>query len=98
MQCNCCKKRLNIGMIHKFDKATEQEYKSCPHCSKANGNEHVFHPYPESFGNSTARITDNNPDGDQSYCFECRGLAKGVDSQVYMKGRTCSSLVEKILV
>lgn len=93
MSCSCCDKKLNSGMIHRFDKLTGDEYKSCPHCSDANGSEHVFHPYPASFGSSPARKTPTNPEGDQSYCIDCRQLDKCVVSQTYRNGRVCSSLV-----
>lgn len=92
MPCKCCTYPLNSGMIHKKDLATGQKFKSCPHCSDANGTEHVFHPYPNSFGKTPRRVTKRNPDGDQSYCIECRALDKGVVSKVYSSGRLCSTL------
>lgn len=94
MTCSCCNKPLNVGMIHKRDPHTGQKFKSCPHCSDANGGEHVFHPYPSSFGKTPARVTARNPEGYQSYCIDCRRLDKGVQSQAYMNGKACSSLVE----
>ncbi|PSU50214.1 hypothetical protein C9J12_05640 [Photobacterium frigidiphilum] len=93
MACSCCGKYLNVGMIHKTDLNTGQKLKSCPHCSDANGGEHVFHPYPSSFGKTPARKTARNPDGYQSYCIDCRRLSKGVASRVYKNGRPCSGLV-----
>jgi len=93
MACNCCTKALNSGMIHKKDAATGKKFKSCPHCSSANAGEHVYHPYPASFGNTPARKTARNPDGYQSYCIDCRHQAKGVASVVYKNGRVCSDLV-----
>ena len=92
MSCVCCGKKLNVGMIHKTDPLTGKKFKSCPHCSDANGSEHVFHPYPASFGQTPARKTKKNPDGYQSYCYDCRRLDKGVISPVYKSGRACSSL------
>ncbi len=91
MTCSCCSNRLNIGMIHKTDQNTGQRFKSCPHCSDADGGEHIFHPYPSSFGKTPARKTARNPDGYQSYCIDCRRLDKGESSQVHQLGRTCSS-------
>lgn len=91
MSCSCCSKKLNIGMIQKNDPVTRKKYKSCPHCSVAHGKEHIFHPYPASFGKTPARKTARNPDGYQSYCSECRTLEKGVASSVYQSGRKCSS-------
>ncbi|TKB47737.1 hypothetical protein FCL40_14770 [Ferrimonas sediminicola] len=93
MTCSCCNGRLNIGMIHKVDPMTGQRFKSCPHCSDANGSEHVFHPYPAAFGKTPARVTARNPDGYQSYCRECRNLDKGDVSKVHRNGRLCSSLI-----
>ncbi|AUW38460.1 hypothetical protein DD565_04000 [Vibrio cholerae] len=93
MACSCCGKRLNVGTIHKSDPKTGQKFKSCPHCSDANGGEHVFHSYPSSFGKTPARVTARNPDGYQSYCSDCRSLAKGVASHAYPNGRKCSDLI-----
>jgi len=93
MSCSCCGKKLNSGMIHKKDQNTGQKFKSCPHCSAANEVEHVFHPYPSLFGKTPARVTARNPDGNQSYCIDCRALDKGEPSHTYMNGKLCSSLV-----
>ncbi|MPS31012.1 hypothetical protein EHW63_01385 [Salinivibrio sp. VYel9] len=93
MNCSCCSKALNSGMIYKKDAATGRKYKSCPHCSDANGGEHVFHPYPSNFGKTPARKTAQNPTGHQSYCIDCRRLNKGVASTVHQNGRLCRSLV-----
>ena len=93
MTCNTCTSKLNVGMVHKTDPVTRARFKSCPHCSDANGNEHVFHPYPSSFGKTPARKTARNPSGYQSYCCDCRALPKGSLSKVYTTGRLCSSLV-----
>ncbi|MFT5759654.1 MAG: hypothetical protein ACI9LM_004421 [Alteromonadaceae bacterium] len=93
MACNCCGNRLNSGMIHKKDPVTGKKFKSCPHCSAANENEHVFHPYPGTFGKTPARVTAKNPDGDQSYCNDCRRLDKGELSHTYKKGKSCQTLV-----
>lgn len=92
MVCSHCGSRLNDGLIYKIDPNTGQRFKSCPHCSTANGTEHVFHPYPSSFGKTPARITRKNPDGDQSYCTDCRALDRGVPSRMFMKGKLCSEL------
>jgi hypothetical protein len=79
-------------MIRKPDTTTGEKYKSCPHCSVANGKEHVLHKYPQEFGKTSARITAKNPDGYQSYCISCRRLTKGASSHNYTNGRVCSSL------
>ena len=93
MPCICCQNQLNSGMILKVERSTGAKYKSCPHCSAANGAEHVFHRYPAGFGNTPARVTARNPDGYQSYCNECRGLPKNVPSSNYVNGLLCSSLM-----
>ncbi len=92
MGCKCCGRKLNVGMIHKVDVNTGQKFKSCPHCSDANGSEHVFHPYPAAFGKTPARKTARNPEGFQSYCYDCRSLPKGVTSRAHVNGKFCSSL------
>tara|TARA_R110000737_G_scaffold288328_1_gene294859 strand:+ start:974 stop:1255 length:282 start_codon:yes stop_codon:yes gene_type:complete len=92
MLCACCGKKLANGMIRKRDTTTGEKYKSCPHCSDANGKEHVLHKYPQEFGKTSARITAKNPDGYQSYCISCRRLTKGESSHNYTNGRACSSL------
>ena len=92
MSCTFCGQKLNDGMILKTDPATGKKFKSCPHCSDANGGEHVFHPYPASFGHTPARVSKKNPDGYQSYCYDCRKLDKGVMSHTYKSGRVCSDL------
>lgn len=91
MGCACCGSKLNSGMLTKIDFKTGQKFKSCPHCSAANGGEHVFHPYPAQFGKTPARVTARNPDGHQSYCIDCRGLDKGIVSTVHSHGRSCST-------
>lgn len=48
------------------------EYKSCPSCSQANGEEHIFYKR-DLFGYTDRRVTRNTPDGVQSYCVPCRG-------------------------
>lgn len=93
MSCSCCNNALNSGLLHKHDATSRKEYKSCPHCSAAHGSEHIFHPYPEQFGKTPARVTPNNPEGDQSYCIDCRALEKGEPSTTFRNGRTCSTLI-----
>jgi len=80
-------------MIHKKDLTTGQKYKSCGHCTEANGTEHVFHPYPAQYGRTPARVTAKNPDGNQSYCIDCRKLKKGVASSGFTRGTLCKDLV-----
>jgi hypothetical protein len=93
MSCTCCQGQLNSGMLRKKDSSTGIKYKSCPHCTEANGSVHVFHPYPVQFGFTPARVTAKNPNGHQSYCISCRKLKKGMPSTAYTRGALCSSLV-----
>ncbi len=92
MPCSCCTVALNSGMIIKVDQTTGARYKSCPHCSAANGSEHVFHRYPSDFGFTPARVSAKNPNGHQSYCNDCRSLAKGLPSVNYTNGVLCRNL------
>lgn len=50
----------------------DRRYKSCPNCSGKDGVHHLYYPYPDAFGLSEARSTDETPDGAQSYCSACR--------------------------
>lgn len=93
MSCTCCQVQLNSGMVHKRDASTGEKYKSCPHCTEANGSVHVFHRYPSDFGFTPARVTASNPNGYQSYCKECRSLARGLPSRAYTRGTLCGNLV-----
>lgn len=71
-----------------LDEAQESgNYKSCPHCSQNDGTEHIFYP-KSSFGKTDRRITQNNPDGIQSWCTRCRGNEEGP----YSNGIKCSEL------
>lgn len=91
MQCLCCNMKINSGRIFKREE-NGQLFKSCPNCSKTHGVEHIFHPHPRDFGQTPARKSAKNPDGDQSYCSDCRALDKGQPSENIHNGRTCSSL------
>ena len=55
--CKVCLKPLEDAQWSKDD-----QYKSCPSCSTANGNEHVYYKCAE-FGFTDKRVTCNNPDG-----------------------------------
>ena len=68
MKCQHCQDVLNKAQFR-----SNREMKSCPNCSKSNGEYHVYYPYPEAFGTTEKRVTANNPDGPQSYCTDCRG-------------------------
>ena len=67
LNCSHCKKPLNQGQYSK-----DRKLKSCPRCSVNDGVHHVFYPCPDGFGRSEERVTNDNPDGDQSYCKSCR--------------------------
>lgn len=66
-QCEHCHQPLNRGVY-----SPDRLQKACPRCSTRAGSQHVFYACPEGFGQSTERITENNPNGDQSYCYACR--------------------------
>lgn len=66
--CTVCNRPL-----HESQRLTYNgiKIKSCPKCSVINGKEHVY--YEEHiFGFTDKRITQDNPDGIQSYCEPCR--------------------------
>lgn len=65
--CKYCGKPLN-----KSQYSSDETYKSCPRCSEIDGNEHIFFPYPITFGDTTKRSSDNHPDGPQSWCYSHR--------------------------
>ena len=67
--CQHCAEILNRGQY-----SSDRRQKSCPRCSVADGAEHVFYACPDGFGRSEERVTEGNPDGDQSYCYACREM------------------------
>ncbi len=64
--CRICGKPLNEAQY-----SEDRAYKSCPNCSTNEGI-HIFYKYPEGFGTTELRITQNNPEGGQSHCKSCR--------------------------
>ncbi len=70
MNCKICGRPLNVSVYN------NKGQKSCPRCSVRNGNHHVFYNLDE-FGFSEKRITENNPQGIQSYCKKCRTEKRG---------------------
>lgn len=68
MNCNHCRVDLSRSIYN-----SDKTMKSCPKCSQANGQYHVFHPYPASFGVTDKRASSSSPEGAQSYCVNCRG-------------------------
>ncbi|NLG14682.1 MAG: hypothetical protein GX561_10855 [Lentisphaerae bacterium] len=47
-------------------------YKSCPKCSRDNGEQHIYYDCPKTFGITSGRENRKNPMGLQSYCAKCR--------------------------
>lgn len=91
MSCNCCNAQINSGRVIKID-VNGAIFKSCPNCSRTHGSMHVFHRHPREFGQTPARVTAKNPDGNQSFCIDCRKLDRGLPSTTVSKGRICNSL------
>lgn len=65
--CKRCGKKLSDSQYSKDGK-----FKSCPKCSTANGEEHVYYSYPEDFGTTLKRASSKRPEGPQSHCESCR--------------------------
>lgn len=82
--CKKCKRPLNESQWKVKDNIT---YKSCPKCSTDNGKEHVYYEFPENFGTTEKRITLNNPEGAQSYCYSCRSNSNNTGNK-----KLCSEL------
>ncbi|KLE14837.1 hypothetical protein AAT22_15150 [Clostridium sp. C8] len=59
-------------MLNRSQYSKDGQLKSCPNCSTANGEEHVYYSYPEYFGTTPKRASSNRPDGPQSHCESCR--------------------------
>lgn len=68
MNCKSCNKPLSESQYK-----NQKSLKSCPLCSVNNGDYHVYYRYPEAFGTTSKRATQNSPEGAQSYCTSCRG-------------------------
>ena len=66
--CKHCGKTLNRSQYN-----INKTYKSCPRCSELNGEEHIFFPYPDYFGDTLKRSSSNHPEGPQSHCYVHRG-------------------------
>lgn len=79
--CESCHTPLNRSR-----RSRDGQWKSCPDCSVRDGAQHVFYPYPDSFGVSQARVTGEDADGAQSYCSSCRGRG----SKSIGAGRSCA--------
>ena len=70
MACEACGKPLNRSQRRRGN-----ALKSCPNCSTRDGRQHVYHDYPDAFGETAARATASDPDGPQSWCTRCRADA-----------------------
>jgi len=84
-RCAHCRQQLNKSLY-----SADRAWKSCPLCSKVNGVEHVFYEYPNAFGTSDARISDEAPDGAQSYCITCRPRIR---QEPTARSRACSVVI-----
>ncbi|MDY4078263.1 MAG: hypothetical protein SOY42_05690 [Clostridium sp.] len=78
--CIICGRPLNESQY-----SSDKQYKSCPRCSERNGKQHVYYPYPKSFGVTDKRASKNSPEGAQSYCTICRGRGINCSSQILCK-------------
>lgn len=68
MNCKHCGRDLSLSVYN-----DNKTMKSCPRCSQADGQYHVFHSYPSDFGVTDKRASSRSPEGAQSYCVNCRG-------------------------
>ena len=78
------------GQLNRSRYSTDGRWKACPRRSSLHGAEHLYRRYPDDFGTSTERVTDDNPDGIQSYCHDCR--QQGSPSLTGTHTRLCSDL------
>ena len=81
--CKHCGKPLNQSQYRH-----NKQYKSCPACSVADGEEHIFYSYPDAFGTTLLRSTQGSPEGAQSYCRICRGN----NEPIHHGNKKCSEL------
>jgi phage FluMu protein Com len=65
--CKHCGETLKEAQFNK-----NNTLKSCPNCSKLNGEEHVYYSNPNSFGITDERSSSKHPEGPQSHCNACR--------------------------
>jgi hypothetical protein len=86
-KCVSCQKPLNRSIY-----SSNRRWKSCPKCSVADGRRHMFYDYPGDFGTSDARVSDDSPDGAQSYCATCRG---GETVERRPSGRPCDDVMKR---
>jgi len=80
--CKVCGKILNSSQY-----SNDGKFKSCPSCSKANGEEHVYYLYPDNFGTTLRRASSNRPEGPQSHCESCR-----FNKYIYPSAVLCSEI------
>jgi len=65
--CDRCSRKLRQSQY-----SADRQWKSCPSCSTRDGVVHIYYRYPDVFGQSEARESDDTPDGAQSWCQACR--------------------------
>jgi hypothetical protein len=82
--CAHCGLPLNRSLF-----SSDRRWKSCPRCSGVDGQHHLFYEFPDAFGISDARISDDSPDGAQSYCKTCRPTKRLAPAS---QGRLCPDL------
>lgn len=70
-KCRYCGRPLNESQF--IEDENGNTFKSCPKCSTIDGGEHIYYQYPFYFGTTEKRISEQHPDGPQSYCQKCRG-------------------------
>lgn len=75
-KCRYCGKPLNESQFIK-DENGDIIFKSCPRCSTIDGEEHIYYQYPFYFGTTEKRVSEQHPDGPQSYCQKCRDNIEG---------------------
>ncbi len=86
-KCDFCGNPLTEAQYLLFN---DNVYKSCPDCSKQNG-EHIHYFCPDFFGTTPKRVTVNNPMGLQSHCVKCRASKKGPHNEAL----PCSKVKEE---
>jgi hypothetical protein len=83
-RCAHCDQLLKRGRA-----ASNGSMKSCPNCSAFEG-EHIFYPYPEGFGTSSA--SGGDPARDHGDCSACRANAH----PPHQGGTHCSQLDDTV--
>jgi Protein of unknown function (DUF3553) len=82
-RCEHCREPLHESRWDPSD-----QWKSCPACSRRDGHQHLFHPYPDAYdayNTSVPRPTHASPEGSQSNCQDCRRKGR----RPRLTARTC---------